>query len=218
MPIQVECPNKHLLRVSRKHAGKTGLCPLCRVKVVVPASTKGNHDGSSAPSIRSTAAYVAGKKASASGPPGLTPPPARTKFCTRCRSIHPETLVACPWCTAPLVAYRYFFLYKEGDELMARIIESRLVDKETVVQVTAELRAFMQQAHQKNLVLDFSAVAHLSHAMLNELLALQFSIENGGGRFRLCKIGWRIGKILAGNRLDHMFQIEGTGARAAKNF
>ncbi|RMG03779.1 MAG: hypothetical protein D6741_01955 [Planctomycetota bacterium] len=37
MPIEVVCSNGHVLRVKDSLAGKTGLCPVCRVRVRVPA-------------------------------------------------------------------------------------------------------------------------------------------------------------------------------------
>ena len=36
MSIQVVCPNGHVLKVSDEYAGKTGLCPVCKSKVIVP--------------------------------------------------------------------------------------------------------------------------------------------------------------------------------------
>ncbi|HLA84458.1 MAG TPA: hypothetical protein VJL29_06665 [Thermoguttaceae bacterium] len=36
MSIQVTCPNGHVLRVKSCFAGKVGLCPTCKAKVLVP--------------------------------------------------------------------------------------------------------------------------------------------------------------------------------------
>ena len=99
---------------------------------------------------------------------------------------------------------------------MAHLIAPRLVDEIVVKQTTDELRTFMQQAHQKNLLLDLSDVVDFSRAMLKELMTLQFSIENAGGRLRLCKVGRRVGKIFAIMGVDHMFDIETEAAYVAK--
>ena len=40
MAITVTCSNGHLLRIKDEHGGKSGLCPHCHVRVVVPASVR----------------------------------------------------------------------------------------------------------------------------------------------------------------------------------
>jgi hypothetical protein len=35
MSIEVRCPNGHVLKIKDKYAGKTGLCPLCKDRVVI---------------------------------------------------------------------------------------------------------------------------------------------------------------------------------------
>ena len=37
MSIRVVCPNGHALKVNSSFAGKTGLCPICKTRVRVPA-------------------------------------------------------------------------------------------------------------------------------------------------------------------------------------
>jgi Zn finger protein HypA/HybF involved in hydrogenase expression len=46
MAIKVTCPNGHMLRVSDKLAGKTGLCPTCKARVTVPELKPGAIDES----------------------------------------------------------------------------------------------------------------------------------------------------------------------------
>ena len=40
MSIKVICPNGHVLKVSNDCAGKSGLCPVCKVRVKVPQPAK----------------------------------------------------------------------------------------------------------------------------------------------------------------------------------
>lgn len=44
MSIQVTCPNGHDLKVKDKYAGKTGRCPFCHEKVLVPKRSGGLSD------------------------------------------------------------------------------------------------------------------------------------------------------------------------------
>lgn len=94
---------------------------------------------------------------------------------------------------------------------MVRIIEPRLADDPIVQATVEELRAFMNQARQKRLVLDFAEVGGVGSAMLTALLTLQFSIEIAGGNLRLCKVAPQVRKVFAANSLDHMFRIEPGG-------
>lgn len=117
---------------------------------------------------------------------------------------------------APLVTYRHFHLWKDADRLVVRLAESRLVDEIPIRRTIDEVRTFMQQAHQKNLILDFADVVDLSKLMLNELMAIQFSIENAGGRLQFRGVGRRVRKIFGTMGLDHMFDIEADGRDASK--
>lgn len=102
MSIQVTCPNGHVLRVKTSFAGKTGLCPVCRSRVVVPLPDDalsedeiihvlGPHD----PSKSGTGSTIV------SGHPGdrtvASPAPPR-KICSKCeREISAGTHI-CPFC------------------------------------------------------------------------------------------------------------------------
>ncbi len=36
MSIKVTCPNGHSLKIKTKYAGKTGRCPICKARIIVP--------------------------------------------------------------------------------------------------------------------------------------------------------------------------------------
>jgi len=42
MAIRVICPNGHTLQVKDSLAGKTGLCPVCKARVLVPVPHRGD--------------------------------------------------------------------------------------------------------------------------------------------------------------------------------
>ncbi len=37
MSIRVVCPNGHSLKIKNKFAGQTGMCPICKSRILVPA-------------------------------------------------------------------------------------------------------------------------------------------------------------------------------------
>ncbi len=109
MVIQVTCPNGHTLKVSDDMAGKTGLCPVCKAKVKVPATQKealtedailailSSGEDSSAERATDTSdldplAEMAKARRTPEGPA------APRKTCPRCHAIIPGGMKICPNC------------------------------------------------------------------------------------------------------------------------
>jgi len=42
MSIKVTCPNGHSLKIKTKYAGKTGRCPICKARIIVPSGDGSN--------------------------------------------------------------------------------------------------------------------------------------------------------------------------------
>lgn len=106
MSIRVVCPNGHVLKVKNSFAGKTGLCPFCKAKVVVPElrvnmseddimGVIGPHDPTQG--SRSGIALGSESRDTATGSSsGVHTPP--KKVCTKCnREIASGTHI-CPFC------------------------------------------------------------------------------------------------------------------------
>ncbi|MBN2218176.1 MAG: hypothetical protein JW719_12450 [Pirellulales bacterium] len=102
MSIQVTCPNGHVLRVKSCFAGKIGLCPVCKTRVLVPEpdhalseddiiSVLGPHD----PSLSGTGSTIVANRPSDHTVASPSPP---KKICTKCnREISAGTHI-CPFC------------------------------------------------------------------------------------------------------------------------
>ncbi len=108
MSIVVVCPNGHSLRVKDGCAGKTGLCPVCRARILVPQPEDdglseedimgilGQHDPSRVrPSVASGMA-TAGHVMSAKMDPQVSSPP--KKSCQKCNAQIPAGTHICPQC------------------------------------------------------------------------------------------------------------------------
>jgi hypothetical protein len=110
MSIEVKCPNGHVLRVKDCFAGKTGLCPHCKERVLVPRvdpamsedeiiSVLGPHD----PSLSGTGSTIVGNQAADQTRTGHSPP---KKSCTKCnREISVGTHI-CPFCRTYIASLR----------------------------------------------------------------------------------------------------------------
>lgn len=108
MSIQFNCPSGHTLRVKDKYAGKTGVCPYCHTKVVVPKlSEEAILSFLSAPGLLndvppSADAESMGAKASDSLErlhPAVVRYSRETKTCSRCRKEVPSAYHLCPHCS-----------------------------------------------------------------------------------------------------------------------
>jgi len=103
MAIKLVCPNGHVLKVPEKLAGKTGLCPVCRARVVVPRpgpnalseeailGILGTHTPRRPSQITSEqlAAAQASNGADAEGP---------KKVCRKCNREIAAAMHICPFC------------------------------------------------------------------------------------------------------------------------
>ena len=142
----------------------------------------------------------------------------KTKLCVKCCNAVSESLAVCPWCAAPLRTYRHLNLRKDGSRIVAGFVDRRLVDEPTTVGIVKELRSIADELRQQDLVLDLSAVAVLSSAMLGKLLTLQIDMENKGRGLRLCRVDPKVREVLAVANLDHMFHIEDERAGRSQAF
>lgn len=107
MSIRVVCPNGHVLNVKDALAGKTGLCPRCKARVVVPAPQKDELSEDSIMSILGPHASTTSEPATGgvqrkpvessrtSSLPEGTPP---KKSCHKCNREISVGLHICPFC------------------------------------------------------------------------------------------------------------------------
>jgi anti-anti-sigma factor len=193
MAIEVRCQNGHVIKVHHRFAGKAGLCPECRAIIEVPVS---NH------------ASVATARRAAQ----------ESRLCVKCRRVAADVGSVCTRCSGPLSIYRYLGLKVERDQILANLWERRVVDDLTIDAIAGELHTLVDDAQQRDLVLDLSGVVVLSSAMLGKLLALQIRLEARGGEVQLRNVGQRIREVLAITKLDHMFHIEGQSSNGAIAF
>jgi hypothetical protein len=112
MSIEVTCPNGHVLRVKSSFAGKAGLCPTCRARIVVPVPASdsslseddiinvlGPHD----PSQSGVGSTIIGNRPAERTVASPAPP---KKSCSKCnREIASGTHI-CPFCRTYIASLR----------------------------------------------------------------------------------------------------------------
>jgi hypothetical protein len=110
MSIQVVCPNGHRLEVQESLAGKTGLCPVCKARVSVPAPSKdqgfedelmdilGPHKAVHTPSPLPTPPPSPGSKGSNAPEQPTKGFGLKKKSCWRCHKEIETATHICPYC------------------------------------------------------------------------------------------------------------------------
>jgi len=108
MSILVTCPNGHVLRVKNCFAGKTGLCPECKARIVVPEPAMSEDDiigvlGPHDPSQSGMGSTIIGGRSDDHAAASPSPP---KKSCTKCnREIAAGTHI-CPFCRTYIASLR----------------------------------------------------------------------------------------------------------------
>jgi hypothetical protein len=106
MSIRVDCPNGHTFKVRDEFAGKHGLCPTCKARLVVPQPHAAPMSEDAIMSILGPATpHVANAKAvaphdehhavAAAATPRQSPP---KKSCNHCNREIPTASRICPFC------------------------------------------------------------------------------------------------------------------------
>ncbi len=101
MSIRCVCPNGHVLKVREALAGKTGLCPECRARVVVPRRPARDMSEDAILDILGPGSGVAGTDDTTSlqsTEDSWTGRDVREKHCYKCERLFPTTMHVCPYC------------------------------------------------------------------------------------------------------------------------
>jgi anti-sigma B factor antagonist len=125
MSIKVTCPNGHTLQVKSEFAGKSGLCPHCKARIVVPKPDAGaiseddllailgpprvipRTPASSEPPPHHPAAHKEEPKKESAATSGDSSFLRRKRVCPKCCEIISISHVDCPRCRTPLSEWTF---------------------------------------------------------------------------------------------------------------
>jgi hypothetical protein len=139
MPIEVRCPNGHVLHVREKYAGRIGACPRCSAPIKVPLA--GQVYGDEQPGVLSIDQSLAeslvheepdrpGRASDSSIILGQGKP------CVWCGKIVSPAIAKCNWCGTPMSTYRHLAVQHGGEVIVVRFNEHRIVDERIVKEIT----------------------------------------------------------------------------------
>ena len=112
----------------------------------------------------------------------------------------------------------YLGLRTQGDVMIVRFGEHRILDEVCVKKFADELFQVAERNDCQNVLLNFTGVVGLSSAMLGVMLMLRKKISQKRGKLKLCLVGPEIMDIFHATKLGQIFDILGTEQQGLKAF
>jgi len=103
-------------------------------------------------------------------------------------------------------------LGKNGDVIVVRLGNHRVLDELTADKISDELFGVADRPDCNHLLLDFSGVAQLSSAMLAKLVRLRRKMKTKEQKLMLCGMNSHLRTAFATTMLDRLFDITDTEA------
>jgi len=102
----------------------------------------------------------------------------------------------------------------EGDVTVVELTQRKILDEINITRIGEELAALVAADEKPKILLDFSAVSHMSSSALGMLITLHKRIREKSGRLALCNIQPSIYEVFVITRLNEIFQIAKTRQEA----
>jgi len=88
------------------------------------------------------------------------------------------------------------------------LLRSQILDAREIETLGTNLRGYFANKQRAKVVLDMTAVHHLSSAALGMLVMLKSTIEGGAGKFRLAGVREDLQKVFTITKLDKVLTIK----------
>ncbi len=102
-----------------------------------------------------------------------------------------------------------FFVEEYREAVIFRVLSDRLLDAETINEVSQGLISCVQRNDRISLVIDMKQVTHMSSAMIGKLVAVHKMIKKNKGRISLCEVTDSIMPLFVVTKLTKVFDIGG---------
>lgn len=93
--------------------------------------------------------------------------------------------------------------------IVAKLADRKILDEMNIAQIGEQLNALIADEPRPRIVLDFSAVSHMSSSALGMLITLHKRVRERDGQLRLCNIQPAIHEVFVITRLNEILQILG---------
>lgn len=106
----------------------------------------------------------------------------------------------------------------DGDIEHVGFVDQNILDEASIQHIGDEITSLIDRAVTPKLLIDFDQVQHMTSAALGTLITINNRIREKGGQLRLANIHPQIFEVFKITRLDSLFQIHETVAKAADSF
>jgi len=107
---------------------------------------------------------------------------------------------------------------REGDVSVVRFADRKILEEVPIAEIGERLNALADAEPGIKLLLDFSNVEHLSSAVLSMLINLNKRVTEQGGKLKLANIKPQIFEVFKITRLNTVFDIYDTTAKAKASY
>ncbi|MFB3890400.1 MAG: STAS domain-containing protein [Phycisphaerae bacterium] len=94
------------------------------------------------------------------------------------------------------------------------LIDRKILDEVNIGQIGEQLNALVAKSPQPKIVVDFTAVSHMSSSALGMIITLHKRIREKNGQLRLCSIQPAIYEVFVITRLNEILKICATQQEA----
>jgi anti-sigma B factor antagonist len=94
-----------------------------------------------------------------------------------------------------------------GHATLVELTDKKILDEVNIAQIGEQLNGLASKDPEPRLVLDFSAVQHMSSSALGMLITLHKRVREKKGELRLCNIQPGIYEVFVITRLNEIFKI-----------
>ena len=107
---------------------------------------------------------------------------------------------------------------REGGITVVRFADRKILEEIPIAEIGEQLTNLADAEAGIKMLLDFENVEHLSSAVLSMLINLSKRVEVQQGKLKLAKIKPQIYEVFKITRLNELFEIHDTTAKAKKSF
>ena len=104
------------------------------------------------------------------------------------------------------------------DTRIVEFVNNKILDEGNIAEIGSTLNALIDEQERPRILLDFSAVDHLSSAALGMLINTNKRIKERNGQLRLSCIKAQIFEVFKITKLDRLFKIFPTREEALSSF
>ncbi len=109
-------------------------------------------------------------------------------------------------------------VHQEDGITRVEFVDRNILEEASIQQIGEEISALIESSSNPKILLDFENVEHLSSAALGTLITINTKVRQKGGQLRLSNIDKQIYEVFVITKLNKLFQIHDTNAKAVKSF